>query len=332
MVEHRETKQGEMMENTNEIQKICDWCRKTFVAQKMTTRYCSHACNSRAYKANKREEARKQVNEETAGKQYNMVAINYSTMQEIERISDAYEKIKNKEFLTVSETAFLLSVGRVTVYRYLHDGLLKAFQTNGKTLIRRADIDAMFDNSVQYKAQPNKERKPITELYTIAEIKEKYNVKESWIFKIVRDNNIPKTLLRGNSYFSKKHIDRYFEKKGYGNTQNIEEWYSVEDIQNKYNLSTSAIYSFVSENNIPRRKEGQKVFYSKKDFDIAKGYEKPIEPEYYTSTEAMQKYNLTQDALYYYVKIHNIPKIKDGRYIKISKPELDKLFENKIII
>jgi hypothetical protein len=31
-------------------------------------------------------------------------------------------------------------------------------------------------------------------------------------------------------------------------------------------------------------------------------------------------------------RLNNIPKIKDGRFIKISKEELDKLFENKIII
>jgi len=35
--------------------------------------------------------------------------------------------------------------------------------------------------------------------------------------------------------------------------------------------------------------------------------------------------------LYHYVRTYNIPKVKDGRYIKISKLELDKLFENKII-
>jgi len=317
------------MKSNIEIQKICEWCNKPFIAQKMTTRYCSHACNSKAYKASKKEETRKYLNEQTAGKQYNMVGINFAAVQRIEKISDAYEKIKNKEFLSVSETAILLSVGRVTVYRYLHDGLLKAFQTAGKTLIRRADIDSLFDNTGQYKAQPNKEKKPITAFYTVAEIKKKFNVKESWIYKIARENNIPKTLFMGKSYFSKNHIDNYFEKKGFENLQNIEEWYSVEEIQNKYNLSTNAIYSFVSEKNIPRKKDGNKVFYSKKDFDLAKGY---VIPEYYTVEEAMQKYNLTRDSLYYHVKLNNIPKIKDGRYIKISKEELDKLFENKIII
>lgn len=311
---------GEIMSSKMQISKICECCGETFIAQKTTTRYCSHKCNSKAYKQNKRE--------------FKMVGMNYSTMQEIERISDKYEKIKDKEYLSVSETAFLLGIERTTVYRYLHRGNLKAVQMDGKTFIRKADIDNMFDNveEYEYRAKPSKKQKPLTELYTVAEIKEKFNIKESWLYKIARENNIPKTLLRGKSYFSKSHIDKYFEKKGFNESQDIKEWYSVEDIQEKYNLSTAAIYSFVSEQNIPRKKDGRKVLYSKKDFDIAKGYEKPQEVEYYSTEEAMYKYNLTRDALYHYVKYHNISRIKEGRYIKILKSDLDKLFNPQIIL
>jgi excisionase family DNA binding protein len=257
-----------------------------------------------------------------------MTGVNYATVQEIERISDAYEQIKDKEILSVSETAFLLSVNRATIYRYLHNGALKAFQTKGKTFIRKSDIDAMFDESERYKARPQKDKRPITEFYTIAEIREKYNVQDSWIYKIAKENNIPKTLIRGKSYFSKKHIDQYFEEKN-ADIQHIEEWYSVKDIQKKYNLSPHAIYSFVSENNIPRKKEGRCVFYSQRDFDVAKGY---IVPEYYTVEEAMEKYRLTRDSLYYHLKNSKISKVKDGKYIKIPKLELDKLFNSIIII
>ena len=151
---------------------------------------------------------------------------------------------------------------------------------------------------------------------------------ESYIFRIVKENNIPKTFVNGKSHFSKKHIDSHFDKKGFGTTQHIEEWYSVKEIQDKYALSLPAIYSFVSERNIPRKKEGKNVFYSQRHFDLAKGY---ITPEYYTVEEAMQKYNLTRDSLYNRLKINNIPRVKTGKYIKISKPELDKLFESLII-
>ena len=51
------------------------------------------------------------------------------------------------------------------------------------------------------------------------------------------------------------------------------------------------------------------------------------EPKYYTIAEAMERFNLTRDQLYHYVKYHNIPRIKVGKYTKILRAELDKFFE-----
>lgn len=33
------------------IRKVCEWCGEEFFAQKVTTKCCSHKCNSQAYKA-----------------------------------------------------------------------------------------------------------------------------------------------------------------------------------------------------------------------------------------------------------------------------------------
>ena len=41
----------------------------------------------------------------------------------------------------------------------------------------------------------------------------------------------------------------------------------------------------------------------------------------------MERFNLTRDQLYHYVKYHNIPRIKVGKYTKILWAELDKFFE-----
>lgn len=59
------------------------------------------------------------------------------------------------------------------------------------TFVRKADIEAMFNgNTYTKKVKP--ERKPITEFYTTAEIKEKFGVTESWIFKVGKEKNIQK--------------------------------------------------------------------------------------------------------------------------------------------
>lgn len=304
------------MRDKDTILKVCEFCGSSFQAQKATTRYCSHRCNSRAYKENKR--------------QMKLTAVNYTVMQEIERISDQYDKIKDKEFLSVSETAFLLSVGRATIYRYLQSGTLKALQVGRKTFIRRIDIDDMFDNIQEYQAKPSIERVPISEVYTVAEIKEKYKVNESWIFRVAKENNFPRTLSKGKTYFSRKHVDAYFSKKH--QHTGIAEWYSIDDIKKKYNMTTSAVYSFVSENTIPKKKEGRLVYYSKTHVDKLKNSEPPTKEEYYTVPEAMEKFNMSRDQIYHYVKYHNIPKVKVGKFVKISRPELDQVLENPIIL
>lgn len=38
------------------IKKLCEYCKRDFLASKVTTQYCSHQCNSRAYKAQRREQ------------------------------------------------------------------------------------------------------------------------------------------------------------------------------------------------------------------------------------------------------------------------------------
>lgn len=52
---------------------------------------------------------------------------------------------------------------------------------DGKTLIRRSDIDKMFDYITVSEDYKLKEKTPITEFYTTAEIKEKHNIQESWL-------------------------------------------------------------------------------------------------------------------------------------------------------
>lgn len=61
MVKHYGTKLGEFMNSDTGIQKRCEWCNNLFIAQKLTTRYCSHTCNSKAYKSKKREETLKDL-------------------------------------------------------------------------------------------------------------------------------------------------------------------------------------------------------------------------------------------------------------------------------
>ena len=289
------------------IKKVCEWCGTTFYAQKLTTRFCSHRCNNLAYKE----------------------AIRQKRIQEVEAkvqtvISEqSISNFKDKEYLSFKEAATLLGLSKQAIYKMVYAEKLQAFRISSRlSFIRKGDIDRMLEARPYEQRQP-KDTIPITDFYTTAEVKEKYHVNESWIFAIAKKHNIPRTFNRGKTYWSKKHVDAYFATKA--PNPDITEWYSTQEMQDKFSMTLSAIYTFAHKNAIPKKKEGIMVYYSKKHVDIAKGIAKPEETMYYTVAEAMEKFNLTRDQLYHYVKWHHISKVKKGKYTFICRAELDKL-------
>ena len=294
------------MSSNLKIKRICAWCGKEFIAQKTTTACCSKQCANALYKKRKRDEAIK-INNQNIEKKIEEKPITI---------------IKDKPFLTITETAIYLGVTRPTIYGYIKRGELKVIRLGFKYFLKKEDIEKLFNTPIEFHT-PTKEKAPITDFYTTSEVKGKYHVNESWIFVIAKKHNIPRTFNRGKTYWSKKHIDAYFAKKA--PDPDITEWYSTQEMQEKFGMTLSAIYTFAYKNAIPKKKEGIMVYYSKKHVDIAKGIAKPEETMYYTVAEAMEKFNLTRDQLYHYVKWHHISKIKKGKYTFISRAELDKL-------
>ena len=53
------------MSSNIKVQRICQHCGKEFTARTTITLYCSHRCNSAAYKAKQRAERVEQSNKET---------------------------------------------------------------------------------------------------------------------------------------------------------------------------------------------------------------------------------------------------------------------------
>ena len=289
------------MSSTIEITKTCEWCGNSFIARKCTTRYCSKRCAEHAYKEAKRKE---------------------HVAKEQSKANDP-KTIESSPFISPGQCAHLLGVSRRSIYNYLAANSIPCFQFKGKTLISRESINALFDGSHLYQLRPAKEKQPITEFYTTKEVLEKFGISNSWLFKAAKENNFPKLTQRGKTLWSKSHIDRFFAKST--SKEEITEWYTATEIQERYGMSLSAIYNLVSKERIPKMKVGCEARYSKWHFDKAKGVAVD-EPEYYTIPEGMEKYSMTRDQIYHYVKTYGISKIKVGRIVKISKQELDNLF------
>ena len=176
------------MSSRIEIQKRCKWCGNLFTAHKTTTEYCSHRCANLAYKDKIRKQRIESYNQEI-GKSIRLPSR------------------PDKEYLTPTEVSILLGVGRTSIYRYIKTGKIKVIRFNRKTLIKRTNIENMSDYIDMNEATEGiKDKSPITDFYTTAEVKEIYHVNESWIFAIAKKHGIPRTFNRGKTYWSKKHI------------------------------------------------------------------------------------------------------------------------------
>jgi excisionase family DNA binding protein len=125
-----------MSASTFKILKQCQMCGDMFEAQKVSTLYCSHQCNSKHYKLKKKLERKEQAE---------LPFVEPSTFKpKVKAIDRAM--IKNKEFLTVKELAVLFGCSRPTVYKLIKAGKIKAKNIGDKqTYIRRSDIDKLFD-------------------------------------------------------------------------------------------------------------------------------------------------------------------------------------------
>lgn len=283
------------------VLRTCEFCGKEFYAQKVSTRYCSKRCNELAYKKRRRQ---KQVIEAEAR----------VTQKPIEAVNE-------KEILSLKDTAILLGITKRSVYNLIYNGTLRAHKlSNRMTFILKSDIVLMFEGKT-YVKEVKPERKPITEFYTTNEIKEKYGVSEGWIFKVGKEKNIPNIFHHGKTYWSKQHVEKHFAKHIENN--GIVEWYSVSEMMEKFNMTTSAVYCFVSKFDIPKKKVKREVFYSKQHVDAAKNIKKESKDEFYTMNEATAHFGMTADQIYKYAKKANVSKHMEGRIVLMNKKELD---------
>ncbi|KGO02473.1 MerR family transcriptional regulator [Porphyromonas gulae] len=292
------------------IKKICEYCNSEFYAHKESTRYCSHTCNSRAYKQMKRE----------------------AKIRTIE-IAEQEKKVKDiidRPYLKISEAGRLLGVARQTIYEHIYAGRLRASKiTSRLSVVRREDIEQMLAER-PYEKRHLRDAIVITELYTTDAVCDTYDISRAALFAIAKRENIPRTHNRGKTYWSKRHIDAYFAKKA--PDASITEWCTAEEISARFGMTITAVYNFVFDHNIPKKKVKGKSHYSTRHVEEAKGVLEATAPSYYTVKEAMAKYGLTRDQLYHYTKQHNIPKVKQGRNVLISQRELDEALQPPTII
>jgi len=110
-------------------------------------------------------------------------------------------KITNLHILRYLPTCWLYLLERYTID---NQGC-----THTASVIYRKDIDEMImARPIDPSGISKKDREPITEFYTTKEILEKFSISNTWLFKVSKQQNIPKVTQHGKTYWSKKHCDR----------------------------------------------------------------------------------------------------------------------------
>jgi excisionase family DNA binding protein len=65
--------------------------------------------------------------------------------KELQPSKSEASELKDKTFLSIAETCKLIGISRRTVYRMLERGELTAGKAGKRTILRRADIDKLFE-------------------------------------------------------------------------------------------------------------------------------------------------------------------------------------------
>ena len=270
-----------------EVRRICQWCGKPFIAQKTTTRFCSPECAKRGYKHRIKERKME--------------------LRHAQEMHELRQNLERQDYFTFSQAARLMGVSRQYIYKLVKEDKLRASRISNKmSFIRRTDIELML-KSKPYERITTKEEFDIAEYYTAEQVTERYKVSTKWVWNYCRQNNIPKVRIRQFNYYSKKHIDAAFAK--YDVDNDLTEWYTPEEIQEKYGMTRVAIRSQVYRNNIPSKKEHGQIYYSKLHFDLSK------------STEQES----SADSVYGILQFHEIKREKHGRFVRFLKVDFDKV-------
>ena len=159
------------MSSNIKVQRICQHCGNEFLARTTLTRYCSHKCNSRDYKTRKRAEK---------------IKISTKEIRYLKQVT--FEELKAKEFLTVRQVAALISCSRQNVYKLINTGKLKATNIlKKKTLVRRVDLDELFEQPKKFSNEKETEILPydISNCYSVTEVQNKYGISDATVRQLI---------------------------------------------------------------------------------------------------------------------------------------------------
>ncbi len=245
-----------------------------------------------------------------------------------------YEEIMQKYEISKDQVSYTLKQYR-SIRREKRGKFTMIFRTDFDKVIqqRLANVVKIEDSDgkervVFHPREQERECPPTPEsYYSTEEVAEMFKVTIKHACVLSNANNIPKIALKGFNFYEKKAIDILFNQKN--KYSEINDWITPEEMRTTYKMTPDGVRSFIHRHKIPAKVEYGVTYYSKQHIDeIKTGYFEGRE-RYYSVQEAMKKYNMAKDIVFYYIKQYRITKVKKGQFVFFRKEEFDRLMAKR---
>ena len=169
------------------------------------------------------------------------------------------------------------------------------------------------------------------DFFSFAQAAKLMGVTRQYIYKLVKENKLRASRISGKkSLIRRADIELMLKTKPYESIKpkddvDITEYYTAEQIAEKYKVNTKWVWTYTREHDIPKVKIRQFNYYSKKHIDAAFAKYKTDDAltEWYTPEEIEKKYGMSRVAIRSHVYRNNIPSKKEHGQIFYSKLHFD---------
>lgn len=246
----------------------------------------------------------------------------------------------NPNYYTYKEIGEKYGLSKINISYYVNKYNIERFRQGSNTMVLRTEFDRVYkehrDGIYQPKKRVSKKRVPKNEVsftipdgyYSSEQIAATYQMAKKTVCKLCRENNIPKVSHGGFNYYEKLAVERFFAK--YQAKDNVKEWIGAEQMEQLYGMTKEARRSFAHRHDIPTRKVYGKVQYSRDHIDMVKNGGFDQRENYYSVTEAMEKYGLRRDVVYNYCKYNKVRKMHQGNSMFILREDFDRIMLDKL--
>ena len=304
----------------------CAHCGKVFATNSGMQKYCSEECATAAKEARKKRQ------------------------RDFLRAVEPVMELQQQEYLKFSKAAILLGCTRQYVYKLVEQGKLPASRLSTRmALIRRSDIERMFEANPYNRVLPCSKAKPtvgkksktsspkeakaeytadeVLEYYSGDEVMQTYKVKQSWLYTSAKRYQIPMCRIAGRNYYSKKHIDAVLGTSI--DLDAIVDWLSPKEVAERYGINLTAVRSYAHRHKIPTKREYGQTYYSQSHFDELRRTDLLENKNYYTVEQVQQLYGLTKASICHIVKAKHIGKVKVGRMNLLLRSDVVRVMEEQ---